>query len=317
MPVVEHEGRRLRVSRLFGASSTCLQCGAPFVITSITGRQFYCGDRCKEQAAWRRERLDPRVVASNRARCQRWAAAHRESKVRNPWLLGAPPFGEYLPGGGFDLRVSPPPKWPIEHRSVRALHGLVTGLSGVPHDPTTPVFSLVPIDRGCLWGVVFNDAEIALGLAGKQHPGVLFDRDVVVTCGPLHRVRAPIVSKRGHRLVRIDAITPVHIRKDGGQHTHLFPTARNLISTIAAWLPRRLGITLGDDDIRMRLVTRETQPEHVMLGGKFGRVSGWSGSIVVDTNATGHWLLRCCETYGLGGRTAFGFGRVKVSDVDD
>jgi hypothetical protein len=285
-------------------------------VNSITGRQFYCGERCKERAAWKRERLRPEIVAANRARCKRWSAANGGAVDSNHWLDGAPPYGEYLPGGGMSLTISPPPKWALEHRSVRALHGMVTGLSGQGHDPTTPKFSLIPTRGGSQWSVLFQSEAVARSLAGRVHHAILFDRPVAVRCGLLHRLRAPVVTTRGHRTLRVDAITPVHIRKDGGHHTHLYPTARNLTSTMASWLPRLLGLELGEEAIQLHLVERHTMPEHTPLGGKYGCVSGWSGHIIVDTNATGEWMLRAAEVVGLGGRVAFGFGRIRVTHVE-
>jgi hypothetical protein len=63
----------------------------------------------------------------------------------------------------------------------------------------------------------------------------------------------------------------------------------------------------------MTLVDAQTEREEVLLRGKVGPVRGWSGSVVVETNAVGRWLLECAgRGLGLGGRTAFGFGRVRV-----
>lgn len=40
---------------------------------------------------------------------------------------------------------------------------------------------------------------------------------------------------------------------------------------------------------------------------------GWEGSCVVEVNAPARWMLECDALVGLGGRTALGFGRVRVS----
>src|SRR5690606_32722177 len=218
----------------------------------------------------------------------------------------------YLPGGGFRFDVRPL-RWPLELRNVRGLHGMVTGLTALAHAATMPQFALAPVVGRGQWGVYVSASDVAERLAGATHTAELYSRQVEVRCGPLLRFTAPEFGTRGRRQLRIDALTPVCIRKDASLVTHLFPSGRNLTSTIASWLPRRFGLDIGDDDVRLELDERHTQPEHVQLGGKFGRVSGWTGHVIVTTNAVGHWLLKCAEVVGLGGRAAFGFGRIKVT----
>lgn len=312
MPVAEINGRNVRVSARFGSHEDCAFCGEEFQVLSITGRQFYCSESCKEKAGWRRERARPDVVQRNRERCRAWA----ESSARNTWLLGAPPFGEYLPGGAVGLKVYPPPEWPIELRNTRALHGLATSLLGRPHDPTLPGFTLIPTRLAASgWGMYVPAAEDALRLANARIDGVLFDREVVVSCGSMHRLKSPVVTRRGRRRLRIDCVTPVVIRSQGGTVRHTYPTAANLLSTLTAWTPQRLGITLGPDDARLMLLERATQPEWTPMGGKYGRTGGFVGYMVVECNSVAEWLLRCCETLGFGGKTAFGFGRIRVTNA--
>ena len=51
--------------------------------------------------------------------------------------------------------------------------------------------------------------------------------------------------------------------------------------------------------------------------GRDGRVRGWEGSLVIETNAVGRWLLEvAARGWGLGGRVAMTFGRVRVEDLD-
>lgn len=94
---------------------------------------------------------------------------------------------------------------------------------------------------------------------------------------------------------------------------HQRASGPNLLSTLCAWLPRRLGLQLGADDARLEIVENETRAAHLTLGGKYGTVSGFDGWMVVECNAVGEWLLRVAETMGLGGRVAFGLGRIVVS----
>lgn len=51
------------------------------------------------------------------------------------------------------------------------------------------------------------------------------------------------------------------------------------------------------------------------IGYERGVVGASWGSLIVECNATGRWLLDCAALVGLGGKTAFGFGRVRVEDA--
>jgi hypothetical protein len=161
---------------------------------------------------------------------------------------------------------------------------MVTGLLGIPHTKPVPSFALSPIQTSFGWGVITNP-ETAQRVANLSASAVLFDRDVTVTTGPLVRIKTPRVTKRGHRRLRIDAITPVCVRNSSSHWTHVTPTAANLGSTLLHHLPMRLGIRVEMDTLRLDLVERTTQVERVPLGGKYGIAGGWSGSCIVDTNA--------------------------------
>lgn len=256
----------------------------------------------------------PAQLERNRERNRAWCATNRNVSERNAWLLGSPAFGTHLPGGGFELHVSPPPKWAVELRNTRGLHGMVTALMGIPHHPTIPQFTLTPWPNDFGWGIYSQHGDVMGRLAGREHEAVLFDRRVVVRCGPLVRVRTPVVAKRGRRRLRIDAITPVLVREnESAMHTH--PTAENMHSTLDAWLPRRLGLESFKDDLKLELIERSTEPATVATGGKFGSARGWTGSVIVETNAIGHWLLEVGARIGVGGRVALGMGRIRVSEV--
>jgi len=133
--------------------------------------------------------------------------------------------------------------------------------------------------------------------------------------GACWRPRYPRVSKRGHRKLRIDALTPVVIQSTGRATLRIQPTQTSLTAALATELPERVGVDSFDrDSLMLKVISHDSRKEVVDMGGKYGLISGWVGHVVVDTNAVGEFLLRCAANGpGLGGRTAFGFGRIVVS----
>jgi hypothetical protein len=294
------------------ARLTCPACGIRF--HPMHRRQRTCGARvCQYRLAESRRRLQPgwrNRVWRMRARCESWATEHRNVTARNDWLAGAPPSGSYLPGGIVQLAVSPPPQWPVVHRNIRAVHGMISALTG-GHTGRNPRFSLLPFPSPFGWAVYLNSDEGAMRFAVKRLDGELYGRSVVITTGSLIRLKSPTVARRGHVRLRLDAITPVCVRS--GLTICTAPTAHSLVSALTVEFPERLGL-LREDAARIKLdvIERATESSAVPLGGKYGLVRGWIGHCIVETNAVGHWLLLCAERIGLGARTAFGFGRVRV-----
>lgn len=288
----------------------CEFCGV--AIVPLGPWQRTCGsERCRD----RLRLLDPKRVAYARAKNRRWCEEHRAVRNRQPWLFGPPPHGPYLPGGGCEIAIAPPPQWPIEHRNVRALHGMLTAVMQSQHGQW-PAFSILPWPRGCGWAVYSRVDEELARVAGQRVRCRLFDREVDATFGPLARMKAPVVTRRSRQRVRVDAITPVIVRSMSGTTIYTAPTAELLRSTLTQEFPGRLGVEIGDDDLRLELVERDTQPATVLLGGKYGAVRGWTGSIVLDVNAVGRWLIEAAARGpGLGGRVSFGFGRIRVSEA--
>ena len=60
-------------------------------------------------------------------------------------------------------------------------------------------------------------------------------------------------------------------------------------------------------------VALETQADRVEVGGHVGACHGWTGRVTLLCNAPTVYALRLAESLGLGGKTAYGLGRVRVS----
>lgn len=253
---------------------------------------------------------------ANRARNARWCAEHRNCKRLRPWLAGAPPYDAHLPGMSMAISLDPLPRWPIELRNTRALHGMVTELSGVPHQ-RWPQWVLRPWQSG--WAVHWMHAR-GFAFAGRTVDAVLFDRPTRVTFGPGVRLRSPQVARRGHARIRLDTITPVARAADGRTVPEVRPSRASMVNTCGDFARR---IAPSDrwyewvkDRIELDVVDIHTEPAHVPLGEKYGVVHGWQGSVDLDANAVARWLLiSASRMLGFGSRVAFGFGCIRVTEA--
>jgi hypothetical protein len=266
----------------------------------------YCSPTCRFRAHNRRWSRVPSFVERHRASMRR----RRGGGLQVPALRAAPAFGDHLPGGGTDLTIG---AQFVEPRHTRLIHGLLTALVGEGHDPTRPAWALVPWHTGCGWAVYWWEEEHLRRFAGTRHEIRFGESRTVATFGPAGRIRTPQVARRGRQRVRIDSLTPVVIRKDGGTHTYTAPTAETLISSLSSSLRPRLGLGRETEDLVLDLVERHTEPDSVWCGEKLGAIRGWQGWVVCEVNAPARWLLEvAARGPGLGGRTGYGFGRVRV-----
>jgi hypothetical protein len=296
----------------------CEFCGAPFV--PVVHGQRTCGAApCQNRRRYLDKLHDPRQQKARRERSRTWARANRNCRKRKPVLLGPPiHVPGPMPGVGFALHVDPAPRWAIQHRNVRALHGMMTAILGKPHQ-RWPEWALLPSRSGVGWSVYVRDEDAGTQLYEQREVQArLYDRRVTVRFGAKWRPKYPVMRRRrGWRALRIDAITPIVIRSTGSTVHRLIPSKTALISTLTTEFPARVGVELDrPDDLVLELVATDARTERVLMGGKLATWAGWLGSVIVRTNAIGEFLLRCAANGpGLGGRTAFGFGRIVVSNA--
>lgn len=238
------------------------------------------------------------------------------------WHSEPPHFDAFMPGGACEVRFSPTPRRRLGMSDVHLLHGAVStilGESGVPHHERWPVFT-VNLDALGRVAMVLCQDDAAACIANGDFAARIGDTPVRMRVGPLTRLRAPVVHGRGPRLLRITAESPVVVRRTvrnaepghrGGYHQT--PTSENLGHAIGVQFCERLGI--AQQSVKLDLVHRETRGIRLTTGSKVRTTWGWLGHVVVRVDAPGEWLLRVAEIWGLGGRTAFGFGRVRVEAV--
>ena len=270
-----------------------------------------CGEqRCKDK--WKKMNRAPGERASARDRNRKWCEEHRGTSAANPWLRGAPPYHAFLPGGGCEVHLQPGGQ--IPHSMIRLLHGMVSHLLDEDHKQSAG-FTLLPWPRGCGWAV-YSPSDTLRALANQSRAARIDRVPVIARFGMYTRLKAPQVSKRGHQRVRLSTITPVVVANEGRSKQYTEPTEDNLTSTLTRTLAPRLGVQVKSEDMRLEIVDADTEAVKPELGGHFGAVQGWIGWVDLDCNATARWLIDCAARgMGLGGRTALGFGRVRVVGV--
>lgn len=228
------------------------------------------------------------------------------------WDLPAEPFPDVLPGGLMSLDVAPL-RYPIAHRNIALLHGLVTGLLGDGHRDMVPNFSLAPWPEGCKWRL-YAATEAWRGVADKMHHGRIADQPVRVLVSPLRRAEVPSVGA-GMCRVRILTYTPVTIRCTGSKVVRSAPDDVAMQSALVGMAGTRFGIRIERERFALRVVEDHTVHVRTHIGGKLGAIDGWRGVVVCEVNATALRLLRVAEIAGLGGRTAYGFGSIVVEEL--
>ncbi len=202
--------------------------------------------------------------------------------------------------------------------ATRARHVLAFEMDGARRDALLSLDRAEAVIRDLRDTKRMSDVERMIYALARAHATRIGQQTCEMRLGPLTRVRAPArATRRGRTKVRIDAITPVVICRDGKSTMYTAPTTQHLGSTLRGTLAPRLGIDEEDTRyVRIEMLDRETQPETVMLGSHWGNARGWVGHVTADVNASGLWLLECAARgLGLGAMTGVGFGRIKLTTV--
>ena len=307
------------------ATTLCLECNVEFE-TPLHPNMVHsrvCSELCRAQRRRKHARIrnmdririrSPQDILTERVRNRAWAAIHRKVTKRSAWLAGAPPFSSYLPGVSMPITITPAPRWPIELRNTRGLHGAITALLGLGHMKRFPLWSLFPYQSG--WAIHWWPEANGERFANRRIDGDLYGRPTTFGFGMAHRLKTPSVRERGRRLVQADAITTVAI-KSGTERNQERPTGDGIQRALSGEWLSRLGLDYlrTDDLIRVEMVSAETVVSRIELGVKYGTVSGWEGSTTLEVNAPARWLLHAAARLGFGSKVAFGFGCIRVTDL--
>ena len=196
-------------------------------------------------------------------------------------------------------------------RSLRRhLHGLVSLLVGRPHDSKLPRWAIVALPRG-QWGVILHDPRDAARLAGQAREVTVGATRTTVTLGRPVRLKTPADVAPGRYRCVIEALTPVCHKVDGGTRSNTRPGAETILGALSVAIELSGARPVGR--LHIEDVALDTQADRVEIGGHVGVCHGWTGRVTVLCNAPTVYALRLAESLGLGGKTAYGLGRVRVS----
>lgn len=239
-------------------------------------------------------------------------------------FIPAPTYGEWLPGGGYEVRIDGEIERPIDVEHAYLLHAAITAAIGGHRQVTEsgcsrlPDWSLVPWNCASGWGTYWGSADF-LDLAGTRYAARIGRSSVSLGFGALARMRSPAAVRSGWHVVVLEAISPVVIQSDNRSRSYTTPYVMNLVSTLGKLLRPRLGIEPRVDDLGIEILERHTESRRFWGGptlGDHGGVQGWVGSVTLRCNAPATWLLMAAARGpGLGGRTAYGCGRIFVREV--
>lgn len=228
---------------------------------------------------------------------------------RSPWTATVGPQPEHITPVGIPLALSA--RLPTRDATRRHLHGLVSHLVGRDHHRTLAAWALVPY--GQAWAVVAfvpEAAERLRGVAREVQVGGV--RATLTTPTRPVRLRAPPSYAPGRYRVTIEALSLVVHYADGRTVMRPAPRAETILSVASAAI-----LYAGTGPVgRLHVESVDVSDAHVdrvELGGHLGVMRGWTGRVVVECNAPAAWALKLCEHTGMGGRVAYGLGRVRVT----
>lgn len=213
-----------------------------------------------------------------------------------------------IPGAVMSLTLDPY-RGPARER-ITALHGAVTTARGLAHDTNAADFAIFPSRAGSGWSLYMRDESDVSRMAASVHDVRVGRARTSLVLGMPRRITATPHTPGLHRM-RIHAITPVVTRCDGGKRARTVPTGESLTSTLALATAPRIGAWVRKPDAYVTVIQDHTTPAQEHLP-KLGYVKGWIGTVEVECTHVAADLLMAAQEISLGGRVAFGFGRIVV-----
>lgn len=209
---------------------------------------------------------------------------------------------------------------------LRQLHAALHHLVGVGHVEHEAAFVLRFDAPGRVWLLTRHEGVLT---SLRHAPLVLGDQRTEMTVGARARLRPPPPREPGSYRVTVRTVTPLVLKRtdlsDGTRRVRL----RDAPTTLAQHLERvcdRVRATSRPiiADVLSHDVERVLDGDgregvrvggHLQFDAERGRVAALVGVLTVECNAPARWLLDAAALVGLGGKTAFGFGRVRLEDA--
>lgn len=291
----------------------------------IRWHRWALGEGIAEGKKMRRETVERRL-AELLARCKRPEVfvtevppASGERPTGDPWAAPPPEWAGSLPGAVLPIDIVP--RLTAPDRLGHAFHGALTALlrRTQGHDSSRPEWSLLLVGSATSsgWAVWLPEERDVEMLRGRTFEAHLRGVPVRMTFGAhaALRLKPPAVTQVGRHRVRMTTITPVCMRGRGAPgrvscpHTPTIWTALGMVA-------ERIGLRVDDPSrIGVVRVSHATEPVTVTLNPTRNvYTTSWEGDVVLEVNPLARWLLEVASRIGLGGRTAYGLGRIAVRD---
>jgi hypothetical protein len=122
----------------------------------------------------------------------------------------------------------------------------------------------------------------------------------------------------------LETVTPVVTVQNGRQKlVRRIPHTETLRNSLIKMASRMAILGHQPEDIQIEVLGYDIESTDVLLGGKFRRtfvdaqgVPGWQGKVLLACSAAARWLLETASMGpGLGAKTAFGFGSIRVREI--
>lgn len=228
------------------------------------------------------------------------------------WSLASPVLASHACGAAMALTSEGERYLPHD---APTWHGVATAITRDPHAPAAPFSAWSGGDCWWLW----TRAQGAIThLSGRRLVHRIGRREhAVVTIGTARPCVLPPPRAAGSYRVTVHADTPVAVRCYGGSVVRDRPDDTSLASTLAqALAPRILAGPLRVEDVALRVLRADTEPVRARAvpssRQRRGAQGGWTGRVELEASGLAAWLLECAVLTGLGGRTAFGLGRIRT-----
>lgn len=226
-----------------------------------------------------------------------------------------------------------------DYYGARLLHGALHRALGVGHDLDKTPFSLVlPSQRERALWMLTSDEDVITRLLAWESPRVILGDDREphdLRIAERSRLRLPPPREPGQYRARVIASSPLVLKKSNraiakseastrhGLYRQQLQTKPTELVGSLEHVASRAGIRVDKHTVIARVILHDLDEIEggIRVGGHWqsgptrGHIACMVGVIDVECNAIGRWLLDCAALVGLGGKTAIGFGRVRVRDL--